>query len=438
MMKTVLTCLVAIGFLCSGWATQVSSKVPTEKDMSAYLLVYFKDATHSLHMALSRDGYTFTDVNKGKPVMDGQTMAEQKGIRDPHITRGPDGAFYLAMTDLHIFAKRDGLRWTEWERDGQQYGWGNNRGLVLMKSRDLIHWTRSNVRVDESFPGMENIGCAWAPETIFDETQGRMMIYFTIRFGSGPNKVCYAYTDNDFTKLVTRPEVIFEYPKPVNYIDADITKVGDKYRMFYVSHDGRAGIKQAVSETINSGYKYDPKWYDGEPHACEAPNIWKRIGEEKWVLMYDCFGINPHNFGFSETTDFTNFTKLGHFNEGVMKAANFQSPKHGAVIQLTKQEADRLTEHWSTSNQVETANRQAAAITVKIGGKGKPVSRDLIGIFFEDLNYAADGGCMRSWFKIALSITAKRTTTNGIRSLSGPRWRTIRERPVCPSPRNRR
>ena len=29
--------------------------------------------------------------NGGEPVMTGDTLAEQKGIRDPHLMRGPDG-----------------------------------------------------------------------------------------------------------------------------------------------------------------------------------------------------------------------------------------------------------------------------------------------------------------------------------------------------------
>ena len=99
--------------------------VPTEKDMSAYLMVFHTDETHSLHMAISWDGYTFTALNDAKPVIKGDTIAMQKGIRDPHIFRGPDGAFYLAMTDLHIYAQREGYRETEWERKGEDYGWGN-------------------------------------------------------------------------------------------------------------------------------------------------------------------------------------------------------------------------------------------------------------------------------------------------------------------------
>lgn len=321
--------------------------IPQEKDMSAYLMVFHKDETHGLHMAISRDGYTFTALNDGNPVIAGDTIALQKGIRDPHVFRGPDGAFYLAMTDLHIYAQREGFRSTEWERDGNDYGWGNNRGLVLMKSWDLIHWKRANIRFDLLSAGLSEIGCVWAPEVAYDDRKGKLMIYFTMRYKKEANKLYYVYVNDDFDTIESMPQILFEYPdEKVSAIDGDITKVGDKYRLFYVSHDGEAGIKQAVSNRINGDYEYDARWYDWEPKACEAPNVWKRIGEDKWVLMYDVYGINPHNFGFVETSDFVNFTDLGRFNEGRMKTTNFSSPKHGAVIHLTGEEADKLEEYW--------------------------------------------------------------------------------------------
>ncbi|MFT3739249.1 MAG: glycoside hydrolase family 43 protein [Breznakibacter sp.] len=320
--------------------------------MAAYLMVYFKDDSHSLYFALSKDGYSFTDVNNGKPVIGGDTIAEQKGVRDPYIMRGNDGCFYMAMTDLHIYAKQKGIRETEWERDGKEFGWGNNKNMVLMKSKDLINWSHTLLRVDKAFPGWEKTGCAWAPELIYDEVKGQMMIYFTLRFGNGLNQMYYAYLNKDFTALETEPKLLFQYPKyNKSYIDGDITKVDSKYHLFYVSHDGTAGIKQAVSDSLHTGYVYDDKWYDPEPKACEAPNVWKRIGEDKWILMYDIYGINPHNFGFSETTDFVHFKDLGHFNEGVMKATNFSSPKHGAVVHITAAEAKTLENYWEKNNK---------------------------------------------------------------------------------------
>jgi len=316
-------------------------KVPKfkEKDLAGYLLVYFKDQTHSAYFAISTDGYTFTDVNGGQPIFIGAQLAEQKGVRDPHITRGPDGAFYLVMTDLHIYGKRAGFRETDWERPAEKYGWGNNRAIVLMKSYDLIHWTHSDFRVDKAFPELGDIDCSWAPETIYDPIVKKMMVYFTIRYNNKDARLYYSYANNDFTKLETKPESI----TGIGGIDGDITKVGDKYQLFYV---GGAKIFHAVSDKINQGFQPDDKRIDPEHVSTEAPNLFKRIGTDTYVLMYDVYGAHPNNMGFSETTDFVNYKDIGHFNEGVMKTTNFTSPKHGAVTYLTKNELKAIANYW--------------------------------------------------------------------------------------------
>ncbi len=350
--SVLLTLLVLLSSACSGHANSRPS-VPGEADMQAYLLVYFQDNTHSLHFALSTDGYTFTALNNGDPIVAGDKVASQKGVRDPHITRGPDGAFYLAMTDLHLFAQRLGYRTTQWERPQEKYDWGNNRGFVLMKSSDLINWTDRNVLLTEAFDELKEMGCAWAPQTIYDPEAGKMMLYFTMRMGHGRTKLYYAYTDDDFTKLTTLPQILFAYPNAeIQVLDADITHLPDgRYCMMYVAQENPGGIKMAFSDSINKGYEYRPQWVDLEPGACEAPNVFKRIGEDKWVLMVDAFSLRPSNFGFCETTDFVTFKDLGHFNDGVMRTTNFSSPKHGAVTPLTKAEADRLAHHWGLELQ---------------------------------------------------------------------------------------
>lgn len=315
-MQKVTKLLLFLLMLPLAFASAASNKKVSEKRMAAYLMVFHRDDTHSLYMALSRDGYHFTALNNARPVISGDTIAEQRGVRDPHIYRGPDGEIY---------------------------GWGNNRGLVLMKSRDLIHWTHTVVNINEMSPELADIGCAWAPETIYDEKTGRLMIYFTMRHKNGPNKLYYVYANNDFNRIETTPKLLFEYPDTkITAIDGDICYAQGKYHLFYVAHDGTPGIKQATSESINSGWQYLPAWCDPEPTACEAPTVWKRIGEEKWVLMYDHYGQEIHNFGFVETSDFKTFRPLGHFNEGTMFATNFDQPKHGAVVHITEKEAKRL------------------------------------------------------------------------------------------------
>ena len=53
-----------------------------EKDLAGYLMVYFKDQDQSAYMAISSDGYTFTDINGGNPIFIGSKLAEQKGVRE--------------------------------------------------------------------------------------------------------------------------------------------------------------------------------------------------------------------------------------------------------------------------------------------------------------------------------------------------------------------
>ena len=317
-----------------------------EQDLAGYVMVYFKDQTHSAYLAVSRDGTTFTDVNGGEPVFDGELLAEQKGVRDPHLARGPDGAFYLAMTDLHIFGQRAGFRDTAWQRPEAEHGWGNNRALVLMKSWDLIHWTHAIFRVDLAFPELGDIDCAWAPETTYDPVAKRMVVYFTIRYANKNANLYWAYADDAFTKLTTTPKMI----PGIGGIDGDLTLVGDQWHLFYV---GGAKIFHAVSPRFSDGFVGDTRRIDPETKPTEAPNLFRRLGTDTWVLMYDVYGARPNNMGFSETKDFVSFQDIGHFNEGTMKGTNFERPKHGAVTYLTADELAAVTAHWETHSDTK-------------------------------------------------------------------------------------
>jgi predicted GH43/DUF377 family glycosyl hydrolase len=324
---------------------------PREQELRSYLFVYFKDETHSIYFATSTDGYTFTDVNDGKPVLLGIDVAEQRGVRDPHIARGPDHAFYMVMTDLHVFGREAGVRTTQWERPGEEYGWGNNKNLLLMKSYDLLHWTLARVPVAERFEAAKNVGAVWAPQTIYDPTRRKLMVYYTTRDKNGPNHLVYSYANHDFTILETAPQSLFNYPVAgKSAIDGDITKVGDEYHLFYVAHDQPGYLKQAISSKINAGYRFDPQKVDPETVANEAPNLWRRHGTNTYVLMYDVFGAKPrNNMGFSETTDFVHFKNIGRLNDpdSRMKGTNFANPKHGAVIAITPEEAERLQDYFA-------------------------------------------------------------------------------------------
>jgi hypothetical protein len=200
--------------------------------------------------------------------------------------------------------------------------------------------------VDLAFPELGDIDTSWAPETVYDEEADKMMVYFTIRYNNRNANIFWSYTDDAFTKMETTPKMITD----IGGIDGDITKVGDTFHMYYVSN---ARILHAVSDKINADYVSEDRRIDPETVSTEAPNVFKRLGTDTWVLMYDVYGGRPNNMGFSETKDFENYTNIGHFNEGVMKGTNFERPKHGAVTYLTLDELKAIVKHWNVDMEIE-------------------------------------------------------------------------------------
>ncbi|MBP5586331.1 MAG: hypothetical protein J6Y92_08270, partial [Lentisphaeria bacterium] len=173
---------------------------------------------------------------------------------------------------------------------------------------------------------------------------GRIFVYFTLGLKGGEVKqLYYSYTDKDFTRLETVPKLLGFDPDlgDHSYIDGDLSYGNGKYHLF----DYDSGIKHAESDHLLYGYKYvNDENCAKTGGAVEAPNVWRRIGTDKYVLMFDNYSF-PNEMAFSETTDFREFTNLGRFNQGVMKTTNFTGAKHGAVIVLTKEEAKKFADY---------------------------------------------------------------------------------------------
>ena len=64
-----------------------------EKKMESYLFAYFTGNSpeeEQICFALSDDGYNYTLLNDGEPVIASADIARKKCVRDPHILRGED------------------------------------------------------------------------------------------------------------------------------------------------------------------------------------------------------------------------------------------------------------------------------------------------------------------------------------------------------------
>lgn len=72
MKKSLLS--IAAGIIMAASPLSAATALPSEKDMKAYLLVFFSDADHSVHFAVSHDGYSFTALNDNRPVIAGDSL----------------------------------------------------------------------------------------------------------------------------------------------------------------------------------------------------------------------------------------------------------------------------------------------------------------------------------------------------------------------------
>ena len=308
-----------------------ADKGVSSENYSAYLFTYFtgneKDA-ESIRFAISNDGYNFRALNNNKPILNSAQISSSGGVRDPHILRGADGkTFYMVATDM-VAAK----------------GWDSNRAMVLMKSSDLINWTSSVVNIQNKYPGQENLKRVWAPQTIYDAQAGKYMVYFSLKHGTDPDKIYYAYANADFTDLETAPKQLFFSPTNSACIDGDIISKDGKYYLFFKGESGAPGIKIAVSEKLTEGYVLRDEHVQQTKDPVEGAGVFKLNNGEGYILMYDVYMHGRYQF--TKTTDLQTFRVID--NEVSM---NFH-PRHGTIMPITAKEAQALVSKWMPADEV--------------------------------------------------------------------------------------
>ena len=314
-----------------------------EKDYAGYLFVYFtgnKIEDETLHYAVSTDGYHFMSLNHNNPVMESKSITESGGIRDPHILRGEDGrTFYMVMTDM-----------------ASSHGWDSNRGIVLMKSTDLVHWTSSIVNIQKKYSGQENLKRVWAPQTIYDKHAGKYMIYWSMKYGDQQDVIYYAYANKDFTDIEGEPKPLFVPENKMSCIDGDILIKDGIYHLFYKMTDAKSnGIKEAVTLNLTSEKWLEyPGYKEQTTDHVEGAGTFKLIGKDKYILMYDVFGKGRYEF--TESQDLDSFAKVENVS------MDFH-PRHGAVMAVTRQELKRLTDKWGVPSGINLPSDSNPVLT---------------------------------------------------------------------------
>ena len=84
-------------------AVVMAATVSAKKKTSAYLFTYFTGNApeqEQICYAISYDGWNYTPLNDGKPIIASKDIALTGCVRDPHILRGKGGWFYMVVTDM--------------------------------------------------------------------------------------------------------------------------------------------------------------------------------------------------------------------------------------------------------------------------------------------------------------------------------------------------
>lgn len=175
-----------------------------------YLFSYFLNGgTTGTFLAISSDGLKWETVNNGKPVLTPTVASSGTPLmRDPAI---------IFDSDKRIFH----MVWTPGWSD-PQIGYASSTDLLTWKSQKLL----------QVMKGISGVNCSWAPEILWDDIQGKFMIYWSSELSTGVSgKRTWYCTTSDFTTL-SSPQKMFDPGYSV--IDADIIKVSaGKYFMCF-------------------------------------------------------------------------------------------------------------------------------------------------------------------------------------------------------------
>jgi hypothetical protein len=295
--------------------------------MTGYLFVHFigdeKDG-EQIYFSLSQDGLQWNDLNDGKPVL--FSHIGEKGVRDPFLIKDEiKKKYYLLATDLRIGLGKD------W--DIAQYNGSKN--LIIWESEDLVHWnSERSVAI-----GIDEAGCVWAPEAIYDKEKGAFLVFFAsmvkLPGDEKPKQRIYASYTQDF-ETFTDPFVYIERSNHV--IDTTIIFNGEKYYRFSKDETTKR-IRMETSETLDKeGFSIVDSATLNRLVGVEGPEIYQ-LPDGNWCLIVDQFaegkGYLPLVSNDLSKGEFQILTEDKYYMGKTKK-------RHGGVIQLTEEEYQRV------------------------------------------------------------------------------------------------
>ena len=326
-----------------------------------YLFAYFLSdggpSQQQIFFASSHDGNNWMDLNRKEAVLsvadsvrtqeDIDKTQNQAGVRDPFMVRSPEGdKFYLIATDLCIGSNDIANGTVDWGTSQ----FNGSHCLRIWESTDLVNW--SEPWLAEVAP--EGTTCAWAPETIYDETTGEFIVYWASMTGS-VQKVYYSKT-RDFRSF-TEPQMFIDNG---NDHVIDTTVLRDSEGNYYRGSATDGTIRMEKCTDSSQWLTNQDVWekqglirdLTGYQPSLEGPELfaynqddWKEVDGEK-VPTYGLLADNYGGVGYVPfyTTDIANAEWVKTDDNDFNFDTNHK--RHGTVIPLTAEEYDRVMDAY--------------------------------------------------------------------------------------------
>ncbi len=282
-----------------------------------YVFAFFRDSGASgLYLAASRDGLHWEDLNQGQPLMRSDIGGGL--MRDPSVTRGPDGRFHMVWTS----------------------GW-EDRGIGIAHSSDLVNW--QSIREVPVMKHETTARNAWAPEIFWDAASERFWIYWASTLpekftetaeqaDAGWNHRIYATTTRDF-RAFSQTELFLE--PGFNVIDAHIQGDGDAYVMVLkdeTRYPPAKNLMLARASALSGPWEVDMRVISPESVWVEGPALLR--ADTEWLLYFDRY--LDKQFGALRSSD------LQHWEDVSEQLHMPEGARHGSVIKLDAIEWRRL------------------------------------------------------------------------------------------------
>jgi beta-xylosidase len=277
----------------------------------AYLFAGFQNnGAEGIYFALSEDGRHWELLNKGRPVVPTQKVGEL--MRDPHLTRGPEGEFHMVWT----------------------WSWNNPAVVGHAHSRDLLHWSEHEMLpVMAKLPAARNV---WAPELYWEKDKARWLVIWssTVPKKTGDaekNHRIYFATTRDF-KSFSDPKIFFD--PGFSVIDATLLPANGKYYLFF-KDEREEPLKKFLQ--LATGPTMEGPWSGFSEPLTEAWNEGPsaiRIGDD-YLVYFDHYR-KPRHYSAIQSKD------LQHWKPAEPPVGLPDGLRHGTFLRISAAEAAQL------------------------------------------------------------------------------------------------